>query len=90
VSGAQEQGFSPEEFGRAFQRFLEWMTPFDRSDNPPFKTMLTEHFGEDPALFPVIGQDVSPHDLPNLQLALDVWRTSTSARRWRCSSAGGR
>jgi hypothetical protein len=64
-------GFSPEEFGAAFQHFMEWTTEGFRRERSPFKTLLEEHFGTDPGTFPVTGMPVAQYDLPNLQLALD-------------------
>jgi ATPase family associated with various cellular activities (AAA) len=65
--------FSPEEFGAAFQRFLEWTSREAASERSPFASMLAEHFGADPTMFPVTGESISPYDLPNLQLALDAY-----------------
>jgi hypothetical protein len=42
--------FSPEEFGAAYQRFLEWVAQGEGLERSPFKAMLTEHFGTDSAL----------------------------------------
>jgi hypothetical protein len=68
-----EDRFSPEEFGLAFQRFMEWAAATAMTDRSPFKTLLTEHFGEDPGTFPVTGEAIAPYDLPNLQLAIDAY-----------------
>jgi hypothetical protein len=64
---------SPEEFALSYQRFMEWITEAVHTDRSPFKTMLTEHFGKDPATFPVTGESIAVYDLPNLQLALDAY-----------------
>jgi cell division protease FtsH len=64
---------SPEEFAEAFRRVSEWAHIEERQGRSPFKTMLAEHFGTDPATFPVTGESVAPYDLPNLQLALDAY-----------------
>jgi hypothetical protein len=68
-----EERFSPEEFGAAYQRFMEWAAEAHRTQQSPFKTLLVEHFGSDPATFPVTGTAVAQYDLPNLQLALDAY-----------------
>jgi hypothetical protein len=65
--------FSPEEFGAAFQRFIEWTAREHSSEPSPFASMLAEHFGEDPTMFPVAGESISPYDLPNVQLAVDAY-----------------
>jgi ATPase family associated with various cellular activities (AAA) len=65
--------FSPDEFGAAFQRFMEWTTEGYTRERSPFKALLTEHFGTDPGTFPVTGTPVAQYDLPNLQLALDAY-----------------
>ena len=65
--------FSPEEFGAAFQRFMEWTSREAASERSPFASMLAEHFGDDPTMFPVTGESISSYDLPNLQLALDAY-----------------
>ena len=62
--------FSPQEFGRVFQRFMEWASHSSWEERSPFKGLLSEHFGEDPATFPVTGEAIAEYDLPNLQLAL--------------------
>jgi hypothetical protein len=65
--------FSPEEFGAAYQRFMEWASQDFEARRSPFKSLLSEHFGTDPATFPVTGEAIAPYDLPNLQLALDAF-----------------
>jgi ATPase family associated with various cellular activities (AAA) len=65
--------FSPQEFGRVFQRFMQWASHSSWEERSPFKALLSEHFGEDPATFPVTGEAIAEYDLPNLQLALDAY-----------------
>ena len=65
--------FSPEEFGAAYQRFMEWVAEGFHQETAPFKSLLTEHFGADPSTFPVTGEGIAPYDLPNLQLALEAY-----------------
>jgi ATPase family associated with various cellular activities (AAA) len=64
---------SPEDFARAFSRIAEWAMIERHSERSPFKSMLVEHFGTDPATFPVTGEAIAPYDLPNLQLAIDSY-----------------
>jgi hypothetical protein len=65
--------FSPEEFGAAYQRFMEWAARAYEREDSPFEALLTEHFGIDPSTFPVTSEQVALYDLPNLQLALDAY-----------------
>jgi ATPase family associated with various cellular activities (AAA) len=65
--------FSPEEFGAAYQRFMEWVSRAEESERSPFKAVLTEHFGADPATFPVTAESLARYDLPNFQLAMDAY-----------------
>jgi hypothetical protein len=71
VSAGDE--ITPQQFAQAFQRLMEWAMGEARQERSPFKARLTEHFGEDPATYPVTGESVAPYDLPNLQLALDAY-----------------
>jgi hypothetical protein len=70
---SEHSDISPEDFAEAFRRVSEWAHIEERADRSPFKTMLTEHFGADPATYPVTGEAIAPYDLPNLQLALDAY-----------------
>ena len=65
--------FSPEEFGAAYRRFMEWITEGYARERSPFKTLLEEHFATDPGTFPVTGMQVAQYDLPNLQLGLEAY-----------------
>ena len=71
--------FSPEEFGAAYQRFMEWAAHEFQQEASPFKSLLTEHFGADPSTFPVTGEGIAPYDLPNLQLALEAYLEQAEA-----------
>jgi hypothetical protein len=46
VSGGR--GIEPEEFAEAFRRLSEWAHCGEGGERSPFKSRLTEHFGEDP------------------------------------------
>ena len=63
----------PQEFAEAFRRVSEWAASEYAEGRSPFKGRLTEHFGEDPATYPVTGEGLATYDLPNLQLALDAY-----------------
>jgi hypothetical protein len=69
----ESSDISPQDFARTFRRMSEWAAIEGHADRSPFKTMLREHLGEDPANFPVTVDTVAPYDLPNLQLALDAY-----------------
>jgi hypothetical protein len=68
-----ERDITPEQFADAFRRVTEWAQIESRQERSPFKARLTEHFGEDPATYPVTGEAIATYDLPNLQLALDAY-----------------
>ena len=65
--------FSPEEFGAAYRRFMEWITEGYARERSPFKTLLEEHFATDPGTFPVTGMQVAQYDLPTLQLGVEAY-----------------
>jgi hypothetical protein len=83
-----DERLSPEEFGQAYRRFMEWVMRSVQSERSPFKSMLTEHFGADPGTFPVTGESVALYDLPNLQLALDAY-LARPGREHRLVGFGG-
>jgi len=64
---------TPEEFAEAYRRVSEWAAGEAYGQRSPFKAELTEHFGEDPATYPVTGEGIPTYNLPNLQLALDAF-----------------
>jgi ATPase family associated with various cellular activities (AAA) len=66
-------GIEPQEFAEAFRRVSEWAHAQSERERSPFKSKLTEHFGEDPATYPVTGEGIATYDLPNLQLALEAY-----------------
>jgi hypothetical protein len=71
VSAGEE--ITPQQFAEAFQRVTEWAVYEGRHGRSPFKERLSEHFGADPATYPLMTETVAPYDLPNLQLALDAY-----------------
>ncbi len=62
---------APQEFGRAFERFLDSAYASVPEKLPVFLERLWRHFGEDPSSFPVVSEDVDASDLPNQQVAID-------------------
>jgi cell division protease FtsH len=64
---------TPAQFAEAFQRLTEWAVGEARYGRSPFKERLTEHFGADPATYPLTAETIAAYDLPNLQLALDAY-----------------
>ena len=69
---ASDAHFQPEEFARAFQRFLDWVpTEVDRGDS--FAGRLENHFGMDASTFPATRLAVAEYDRPNLQVAVDAY-----------------
>jgi ATPase family associated with various cellular activities (AAA) len=64
---------SPAQFARVFRSVAEWAAVEVHGDRSPFKTMLSEFFGADPAAFPVTVDTVATYDHPNLQLAVDAY-----------------
>jgi ATPase family associated with various cellular activities (AAA) len=64
---------TPRQFAEAFQRLTEWAMGEARYGRSPFKGRLTEHFGDDPATYPLTAETIADYDLPNLQLAFDAY-----------------
>jgi ATPase family associated with various cellular activities (AAA) len=64
---------TPQRFAEAFARVSEWAIGEAYRGRSPFKERLTEHFGEDPATYPLTSESIAVYDLPNLQLALDAY-----------------
>ncbi|MDX6698075.1 MAG: hypothetical protein QOE65_1472 [Solirubrobacteraceae bacterium] len=63
-----------ERFGYDAHRFVQWV--LERAGEPEessFAKLLREHFGTDPADFPVTRENIAAYDRPNLQLALDAY-----------------
>jgi ATPase family associated with various cellular activities (AAA)/AAA+ lid domain len=70
--GAADE-ITPQQFAEAFQRLTEWAIGESRLGRSPFKERLTDHFGHDPATYPLTSEAIAVYDLPNLQLALDAY-----------------
>jgi ATPase family associated with various cellular activities (AAA) len=71
VSAGHE--FTPQQFAEAFWRVSEWAMGEAHRGRSPFKERLTEHFGADPATYPLTSEGIAVYDLPNLQLALEAY-----------------
>ena len=81
--------FSPEEFGAAYQRFMEWAAQEFHQERTPFKSLLSEHFDADPATYPVTGEGVAPYDLPRLgPWNPESWRLIGDATRLAFADRG--
>ena len=70
---SQGDDITPQQFAEAYQRLAEWAMFEAQQGRSPFKAKLTDHFGEDPATYPVTGETIATYELPNLQLALDAY-----------------
>jgi hypothetical protein len=79
---------SPAQFAQAFRRLSEWAATERGEGRSPFKSLLSDHFGEDPAVYPVTAEGIASYDLPNLQLALDAYLESPD-RTHRLVGFGG-
>jgi hypothetical protein len=61
----------PQVFAREFQRFVEGVNRLVPPESSPLRELLEKHFDRDPGELPVISEELSPAEHPNLQLALD-------------------
>ena len=64
---------SPAAFGRAFRRFLEEAAKGHETEDPPFVARLAAHLGADPRALPILAEQFSTIEHPNVQAALDAW-----------------
>jgi hypothetical protein len=71
------QDFSTQEFAEAFQRFLDWI-PTAAGREGSLAARLREHFGVDPATFPVTSITLAEYDRPNMQAGLDAYLSTES------------
>jgi hypothetical protein len=67
----QPRPISSADLGDALQELVN-LAQVPRPD-PPFKQVLTDHFGVDPSGFPSIAENFDLTDHPNLQIALDAY-----------------
>jgi len=68
-----EPTLSTAAFGRAFRAFLEQSVSEQATEEPPFVTRLAEHLGANPRELPIVAEQFSAIEHPNVQVALDVW-----------------
>ena len=70
---SDEPTLSPAAFGRAFRAFLEESVKDRVSEDPPFVVRLADHLGADPRGLPILAEQISIIDHPNVQAAVDAW-----------------
>ena len=68
-----EPNLSPAAFGRSFRAFLEAAVKGQEVDEPPFVARLMEHLGADPRGLPILAEQFSIIEHPNVQAALEAW-----------------
>jgi ATPase family associated with various cellular activities (AAA) len=61
-----------DDFKETFAAFVRSALDAEPSRDPPFRTLLEEHLGADPASLAVVGEDVPLWDHANLQLGLEA------------------
>jgi hypothetical protein len=64
---------SPASFGRAFRAFLEQAVKEQETEDPPFVARLAGHLGADPRGLPILAEQFSTIEHPNVQAAMDAW-----------------
>ena len=70
---SDEPMLSPSAFGRAFRAFLEESVKGQEVEDPPFVARLADHLGADPRGLPILAEQMSVIEHPNVQAALDAW-----------------
>ena len=70
---SDEPALSPAAFGRAFRAFLEQAVREEKAEDPPFVARLADHLGADPRELPILAEQFSVIEHPNVQAALDAW-----------------
>ena len=70
---SDEPTLSASAFGRAFRTFLEESVKGQEVEDPPFVARLAEHLGADPRGLPILAEQMSVIEHPNVQAALDAW-----------------
>lgn len=66
------EGPTPSEFAASFKAFLDLMAEEAQRGSRPLQARLASHLGVEPAHAPVVAEELPPHDLPNLQLAVEA------------------
>ncbi|MBI4604597.1 MAG: 26S protease regulatory subunit [Planctomycetes bacterium] len=62
---------SPQDFGESFHQFMAQMATQAPKQEPVFVGRLREHFGQEPAILPILSETFAPHEHPDIQVALD-------------------
>ena len=70
---SDEPTLSASAFGRAFRAFLEESVKGQEAEDPPFVARLADHLGADPRGMPILAEQMSVIEHPNVQAALDAW-----------------
>jgi hypothetical protein len=70
---SEDPTLSPAAFGRSFRAFLEEAVKGQETEDPPFVVRLSEHLGADPRGLPILAEQFSTIEHPNVQAALDAW-----------------
>ena len=68
-----EPPLSPAAFGQALRAFLERAVQGHEVGDPPFVARLARHLGADPRELPILAEQFSTIEHPNVQAALDAW-----------------
>ena len=71
-----EPNLSPAAFGRSFRAFLEAAVQGQEVEEPPFVARLAGHLGADPRGLPILAEQYSIVEHPNVQAALEAWISS--------------
>lgn len=70
---SDEPTLSPAAFGRAFRAFLEQAVREEKTGDPPFVARLADHLDADPRELPILTEQFSVIEHPNVRAALDAW-----------------
>jgi hypothetical protein len=70
---SEDPTLSPSAFGRAFRAFLEESVRGQKDEDPPFVARLADHLGADPRGLPILAEQLSVIEHPNVQAALEAW-----------------
>lgn len=64
---------SIEDFGASFKGFLDHIAAQAPTEDPVFLRLLRNHFGADPATFPIVAEQFESSEHPNVQRAIDFY-----------------
>src|SRR5215210_8983455 len=79
VEMSEDPTLSPAAFGHAFRAFLEEAAKGREAEDPPFVVRLSGHLGADPRGLPILAEQFSTIEHPNVQAALDACTLGCSA-----------